>query len=260
MQEFQLTAIQNTDITEWNFEQLRAYLEQMIDSSRGTVYTDEASAKSDKSELTRTKKLLEDKRKEYKALCLAPYEEVEKKVKTLTALLDERAAEITASVNAFAERRKSEREHELHDYYMQKSYVLGGLADPLWIRIFSQKWLNASASVKKTQEEIQLAISKVSGELEQLRVMKSPYVDTLVENYVSGATLEDCIKKNEELSSAHEKAGFEESSTARSVVRSKIAQNASTDEGITLTIKGNKRCLEQVFDFMRAIGVEFEIK
>ena len=46
----------------------------------------------------------------------------------------------------------------------------------------------------------------------------------------------------------------------QSNVRSEIAQNASSDAGITLTIKGDKRQLEQVFDFMRAIGVEFEIK
>jgi len=260
MQEFELTAFQSTDITSWDFEMLRSYLEKIIDSGRDTVYTDEASAKSDKSELTRTKKLLEDKRKEYKAQCLAPYEAVEKQVKELTAILDARTAEITASVNAFAEQRKAEKECELHNYYIQKSGSFGALAEPLWKKIFSPKWLNASASLKKTQEEIQLAISRVIGELEQIRELRSPYIDTLVENYTAGASLEDCIKKNEELSSAHERAGFEESSTARSVVRSEIVQNASTDGGITLTIKGDKRQLEQVFDFMRAIGVEFEIK
>ena len=84
MQEFQLTDIQSTDITEWNFEQIRSYLTQVLDSGKETVYTDEASAKADKSELTRAKKLLEDKRKEYKAKCLAPYEVVEKQIKTLT--------------------------------------------------------------------------------------------------------------------------------------------------------------------------------
>ena len=90
--------------------------------------------------------------------------------------------------------------------------------------------------------------------------MKSPYVDTLIENYIGGATIEDYFKKNEELTAAYEKAGFEDIGTAKSVVRSEIAQNASSDAGITLTIKGDTRQLEQVFDFMRAIGVEFEIK
>lgn len=260
MQEFELATFQSTDITEWNFEQIRSYLAQVLESGKGTVYTDEASAKSDKSELNRAKKLLEDKRKEYKAQCLAPYEVVEKQIKSLTSMLDERAAEITASVNAFAEQRKREKEQELHAYYLKKAAALGELAEPIWKRILSPKWLNASASQKKTEEEIQLAISKASGELEQIRALKSPYIDTLVENYTGGAAIEDCFKKNEELTAAYEKAGFEDSGTAKSVVRSEIAQNASSDAGITLTIKGDKRQLEQVFDFMRAIGVEFEIK
>ena len=260
MQEFQLTDIQSTDITEWNFEQIRSYLTQVLDSGKETVYTDEASAKADKSQLTRAKKLLEDKRKEYKAKCLAPYEVVEKQIKTLTSMLDERAAEITASVNAFAEQRKREKEQELYSYYMKKAADLGAFAEPLWKRILSAKWLNASASQKKTEEAILLAISNASGELERIRALKSPYVDTLIENYIGGATIEDCFKKNEELTAAYEKAGFEDIGTAKSVVRSEIAQNASSDAGITLTIKGDKLQLEQVFDFMRAIGVEFEIK
>ena len=88
MQEFELATFQSTDITEWNFEQIRSYLAQVLESGKGTVYTDEASAKSDKGELNRAKKLLEDKRKEYKAQCLAPYEVVEKQIKSLTSMLD----------------------------------------------------------------------------------------------------------------------------------------------------------------------------
>ena len=260
MQKFELATFQSTNITEWNFEQIRSYLAQVLESGKGTVYTDEASAKSDKSELNRAKKILEDKRKEYKAQCLAPYEVVEKQIKSLTSMLDERAAEITASVNTFAEQRKREKEQELFEYYMNKSAALGELAEPLWKRILSPKWLNASASRKKSEESIQLSISNASNELEQLRALKSPYIDTLIEYYVGGAELSDCFRKNEELTAANEKAGMTISSTANSVIRSEIAQNALSDSGITLTIHGDKWQLEQVFDFMRAIGVLFEIE
>ena len=260
MQEFQLTGIQSTDITDWNFEQIQTHLIQVLESSKDTVYYDESSAKADKSELTRAKKILEDKRKEYKAQCLAPYEAIDKQIKSLTSLLDQRAAEITVSVNAFIEKRKNEKEQELFEYYMNKSAALGELAESLWKRILSPKWLNASASRKKSEESIQLSISNASNELEQLRALKSPYIDTLIEYYVGGAELSDCFRKNDELTAANEKAGMTISSTANSVIRSEIAQNALSNSGITLTIHGDKRQLEQVFDFMRAIGVLFEIE
>lgn len=260
MSEFQLTNLESTDISGWNFSQVKDYLATALERYDGIVYADEDSAKADKKELTKLTKLIDDRRKAYKKQCLQPYEELEPQIKALLAMIEERQRNIDGSVKVFEEKRKASRESEIKAYYDTKAVSLGALAEPLYKRIFSPKWLNASASLKKTEEEIQLAISRVSGELEQIRALKSPYIDTLVENYTGGAAIEDCFKKNEELTAAHEKAGFEDSGTAKSVVRSEIAQNASSDAGITLTIKGDKRQLEQVFDFMRAIGVEFEIK
>ena len=68
MNDLQIVALEQMDITTWDFERIKANLESALTVYQNTVYTDETikSAKDDKATLAKAKKLVEDRRKAYK--------------------------------------------------------------------------------------------------------------------------------------------------------------------------------------------------
>lgn len=260
MPDFELSIIQETHVSQWDYAEIKRAFSAALETYRNNVYTDEASAKADKSELNKIKKIIDDKRKEYKAHCLAPYEAVEPELKELINMIEKQRTEIDLSVKNFEEQHKIEKEAAVREYYNTKSAVLGELAEPLYKKLFSSKWLNASTTRKKYEEEIQLAISAAANDIAEIKSLHSPYIDSLLDSYATGLSLEDCIRKNEEFIAANNKAGISHTdSTPQAVVKHEIADNAGNTDGVTVKLCGSKSQLEQAFDFMKAIGVDYTI-
>jgi hypothetical protein len=265
MNELQTINLEQTDITTWNFDRLKKELGEALSVYKTTVYTDETIklAKDDKAKLAKVKKIIEDQRKAYKAKCLAPYEALEPQIKEIVGMVEEQRTAIDDVVKGFTERQKAEKEKSVREYYEKKAFILGDLATPLFEKLLNPKWLNASASRKKVEEEVQIAINNVLNDINAIKAMESPFVDTLLEKYVATLSLDEAKAKHTELVEAATKAGINQQ---QAEINSPIAQPeekqvvANDEEGITLKLYANQSQLEQVVDFMKAIGVNFEIQ
>lgn len=259
----ELIKFENTDVRTIDFDSFKEYLENALDRYRNNVYTPEnlAAAKNDKAELNKVKKIIDDKRKEYKAQCLAPYEAVEYRFKDLVSMIDEQKSRIDASIKVIDDKNKSDRETDLRKYYDAKSASLGQFAERMYKRIFCDRWLKNTYSLKKCEEEILVAIKASVNDLETLKKVRSPYFDDMTEHYLNGGSVESCLEYNEKLINAAHKAGAEiNSGSSKTVVAQEIADKAISDDSVTVKIKGTKNQLEQVFDFMKIMGISFEIQ
>lgn len=263
MQNTELTKFENTDVSIIDFDSFREYLENALEKYRNNVYTPEnlAVAKNDKAELNKVKKMIDDKRKEYKAKCLAPYEAVEYRFRELISMIDEQRNHIDSSIKIIDDKNKSDRETDLRKYYVAKSAPLGQYADRMYKRIFCDRWLKNTYSLKKCEEEILVAIKASVNDLETLKKVRSPFFDDLTEHYLNGGSVESCLELNEKLINAAQKAGAEvNGNSSKAVVTQEITDKAGSDNGVTVKISGTKDQLEQVFDFMKIIGIKFEIQ
>lgn len=260
MEELQIINLENTEISAWDFEAIKAEVARWLSEYSGIAYTDEKSAKADKKKLNDLKKALEDRRKEFKKTCLAPYEEIEPKVKELVGMIDTQTANIDKVVKEYDERRTREKEEEIRKFYDKKALDLGNLAEPLYRRLFDQKWLLKGTSKPKYEEGVLTAITKAKEDLAAIKAMESPFVATLVDTYVATLSMEAVQEKNEELVQATSKAGLDAQAETR--VEEPTFSNSQTDgkEGVTVRIFGTQGQLDQVFDFMKAIGVSYEIQ
>ena len=130
-----------------NFEEIKSYLAEQLESYRNLVYTEDnlKLAKADKAKLNKLKKALDDRRKEIKKEYMEPYLILEGQIKELTAMIDEPLAEIKAFTDRVEEARKAERREEIKRYYDSISAPLGELADLLFESeaFIDKKWLNA---------------------------------------------------------------------------------------------------------------------
>ena len=256
MNDLQIVNLEQMDIAMWNFEQLKGELSKALSFYETMVYTDETikTAKNNKATLAKAKKLIEDKRKAYKAKCLAPYEALEPQMKELVSMIEEQRVTIDNVVKDYIERQKQEKEAEVRAYYNKKAFVLGELADTLYGKILSPKWLNVSTSKAKYEEEIQVAINSALQDINDIKAMESPFVETLLEKYVDTLSIEQVKAKQEELTIATKKALFV------TPVVPKQERKSDTVEGVNVKIYATDNQMNQIYDFMKAIGVSYEIQ
>ena len=263
MNELQIVSLEKTEISSWDFESIKEELAQALSVYKNMVYTDESirSAKDDKAVLAKVKKLVEDQRKAYKAKCLAPYDAIEPQVKEIVSMIEEQRVLIDDVVKDYSERKKQEKEEEVKKYYYKKAFVLGGLAQPLFGKLLDPKWLNASTPKSKYEEGIQEAINRAKSDIDAIKAINSPFVDTLIEKYTETLSVDEAKAKHEELVLAASKAGLnQQSETTNSEVKPSTPIAGNTENGVSVRIYASQGQLNQIFDFMKAIGVTYEIQ
>lgn len=264
MDELQIVNLEQTEITSWDFDQINEELAKALSVYKGIVYTDESikSAKEDKATLNKAKKLVEDQRKEYKAKCLAPYGALEPKVKELVAMIEEQRVLIDDVVKDYTERQKQEKEAEVKKYYDKKAFVLGNLAEDLYPKLLDQKWLNASMSKAKYEEGVQMAINNALNDINTIKAMESPFVDTLLEKYVATLSVEDAKAIHQELMDSVNKAGLTRQAAPVEPVpaQPKVEVKSNSEEGVSLNVYASQNQMNQICDFMKAIGVTYKIQ
>lgn len=259
MNDLQITKLENTDISKWNFSKIKAELQRGLKSYAGLVYTDETirDAKNDRAALNKVKKAIEDARKAYKAHCLAPYEALEPQIKELVEMVDHQKVLIDNTIKDYETRQKEAKELEVRRYYNREAVILGDMAEPLYPELFEKKWVNASTGRTKYEEEIRKAINGAYNDIKAIKAMKSPFVSTLLDVYAETLSMEEVREKQAELSTAVSIAGLKTATEATPVVEEQVASNPA--DSVTMKIHANQDQLKQICDFMETIGVSYEL-
>ena len=263
MNELQIVDLEQKDITTWDFDSIKRKLESALATYKTTVYTDETikSAKDDKAKLAKAKKLVEDRRKEFKERCLAPYSALEPQIKELVSMIEEQRVQIDEVVKDYTERQKQAKEEEVREYYDKKAKGLGKYADALYKKILDQKWLNKTTKKKEYQEEMLVAINKSESDIKEIQAMKSPFTDVLIEVYVATLSVDEAKSKHEELIQAMSKAGLDQAKQVLVQEKKEEEKPVVIDEenGTTVRFFVNKSKMDQILDFAKAIGANYEI-
>ena len=163
----------------------------------------------------------------------------------------------------FESRQKEAKEKEVREYYDRVSGCFGEHADRIWQKIFDPKWTNATTGAAEYRNAIQIAVASVSRDMESIKTLDSPFTETLTELYLDTLSMDVVLQKNEELKEAAEKAGLTETAAAANVPvpesKPEVRTQANEEEGTVLRIHASQVRLNQIFDFMKAIGVHYEI-
>jgi len=158
-------------VIDFNFEQLKQELTENLKYYTGLVVTEDSvkEAKADKAKLNALRKAIDDKRKDVKKACLAPYDAFEVKVKELLALIDAPVLAIDGQVKAFDEIVKTGKRNALCEYYEAN---IGDLLPLLPLtKIWDDRWLNVTFALKEAQETITAAIVKVGNDIKIIKSM-----------------------------------------------------------------------------------------
>lgn len=214
---------------EWNHEEIKAEVAAKVGYYKNLVYTDDQikEAKTDRATLKKFVAALEDKRKEIKKQCLAPYESFEKQMKEITAIVNEPIGLIDKQVKEFEEKRREEKCEKIREVFESMNFwpFVG------FDKIFRPEWLNSSVSMKRIEEELKAEHERIDRDVTSLNQIPE-FSFEAAEVYKKTLDLNLALARGRELSDiAKRKAEFEaEQERARAEVASRPELSSDTVE------------------------------
>ncbi|WP_024292830.1 DUF1351 domain-containing protein [Lacrimispora indolis] len=189
--ELKVTTV-NAEITA-NFEDFEKWIEERTHEYDGVVFTEDqkAAAKKSVADLRKTKKSVDDSLKTTKKLWMEPYERFADKVKALSAKLDIPIDYILRQVEEFENKRIAEREADIQRIYNE---TIGDMIEflPLY-KIKSDKWTNASTSLKALAKEMTEIITNARTGKAAIEAMQSEAVPEALRKFQSTLNLADAL-------------------------------------------------------------------
>lgn len=156
---------------QFNFDEIKEEISEKLQKFENLVYTDEQikEAKADRSSLNKLKKALQDEKIRRKKEYLKPFEDFENKINEIIKLIDAPVGLIDKQVKEFEEKKKADKRIEIGAFWETTEH-------PEWMtlaRIFDERWLNATYTMKQIQADINGWINRINSEMETLEQLDS---------------------------------------------------------------------------------------
>lgn len=155
----------------WNREEIENAVRQITAQYEGLTYTEEQmqEAKKDRAQLNAIRTAISARRIEVKKALLAPYDEFEKSVKEVVALIDKPIEMIDEQTSEYERRIKEEKKDELEKFFDES---VGDLKGTLTFdMVFNPKWLNKTSSLKSCKDDISEKIRFTETDMRTVEVM-----------------------------------------------------------------------------------------
>lgn len=186
MNELTLSIKQNPGSIEMNFDALEEQLDKKLADYKGAVFTEDskAIAKSEVASLRKLKKDIEDGRKTVKKKWMEPYDQFEKRMKALSAKVDEPINAINDQVQAFEEKRRQEKREEIRqafdgvaaDYEEYRDYISLD-------KLYDSRWENVSATMKSIKKDLVEKMEAIQTAVTSIKAMRSDKEPDALELY-----------------------------------------------------------------------------
>lgn len=171
MAEFKITKYSAPGAIAFNYDELKAEIEEKAKIYETLVYTDEnmAEAKQDKANLNKLKKALNDERIKQEKLFMEPFADFKAKVAEIISIIDKPVGIIDRQLKEYENAEKSRKQAKIDAIWQEQNH-------PQWLslaQIESEKWLNKSTSEKAIREEMAATLARIESEITTIQSMQA---------------------------------------------------------------------------------------
>lgn len=206
--QFKMTTDLSTALPEeitFNFDELKTELSERLEHYKSLVVTEDTikDAKTDRANLNKLREAIETRRKDVKKRCMQPYTAFEGRVKELVGLIDQPIQAIDKQLSAFEEKRREEKMQQIRESYT--ALVSDTIKDIIPLeRIMDPRWLNATTTVKKIEEELILRAKRVNADILALDTVPDDYKSAVRAKYIETLDIEAALEHQKALQRAAE--------------------------------------------------------
>lgn len=150
----------------FNYEELKQEIAEKVKTYEVLVYDDTQIklAKTDKANLNKLKKALNDERIRREREYMAPFNEFKVQINEIISIIDKPVAVIDKQVKAFDEKKKQEKLEAIKKLYEESEH-------PEWLeleQIFNERWLLAGTSMRQIQDGMEGWFNEIKQSLDTL--------------------------------------------------------------------------------------------
>lgn len=223
-------------LVHFNKDEMTAAVAAITERYAGLVVTDKAEAKKDRADVNRILKQIDDARKRVKKAYEAPLKAFEADIKEVVEPLKAAGEAIDQQIKTIEENERNERRTALEAVYAATTRCV-----PL-SRVWDDKWLNTSTSLKKATEGLTAALEAAEADMQVIKSLTSENVPALIQHYIGGATLADVLEYDKELRQTAMTFAIAGTETKADVIAALEAEDprneyTATDIGIQVTAK-----------------------
>lgn len=183
----------------FNYDELHKYLEEQLVKYNGLIISPDAIAegKNTRAQLNKLKTALDTARKDVKKDYMMPYTEFEEKMKELVGLVDKPIVAIDSQIKLYEQQVKDEKKVEITAYYEAN---IGDIHEVLTLeKIWADKWLNVTASMKSIKAEIDGSITSFRDGMNVIAGLSSKYEAQIKDKFVQTLDLSTALKEGTRL-------------------------------------------------------------
>ena len=174
MMELKITPYEHPEAITFNFEELKGELEERIRIYETTVYDDTQiqQAKTDRADLNKLKKALNDERLRREREYMEPFNQFKAQVNEIIKIIDKPIAIIDQQVKDYEAREKEEKREKIEAYFEGELKEDLTTRPPEWLQLYSiwnDRWLNKSVSVATAKQEIKNEVAKIQEDIATLQ-------------------------------------------------------------------------------------------
>lgn len=169
----------------FNFEEIKEELAGKLQVYRNMIVTEDGikEAKADRANLNKFKTALSDSRKSVKRQWNQPLADFEDKMKELEQMVDAPIGAIDRQIKAFDEIKKQEKRQSIEQFFAEN---VGDLEEILHLeKIWNERWLNVTYSMKEIEKEILEKIRKAHSDIGIIMAMQLPCCDQMISSYLN---------------------------------------------------------------------------
>lgn len=209
---------------EFNNEELLNKARELAEQYSSAVYTEEMipQAKDDRARLNALIKAINDERIRIGKVYNEPYNVFKSKVDEVLACLQKPANLIGEQLSAYESERKARKRADIENYFKS---TIGDLATFVpFEKIFNEKWLNASASMKSITSEIDKMVEGIWSGLMTIEALKSEDETTLKAYFFRTLDLGQTLLENERLKTEKKRIEEAKAQAAAKAVEAEAAR------------------------------------
>lgn len=182
---------------EFNFEEVKAWLEENLKAYKTMVVTEDAigASKADKAKIRKISTAISEQRIAIKKRYMEPYNAFELKMKELAGLCNEAAENIDTQLKAFDEKRKTEKREALREYFKS-------IDPPAWLafeRIEDPRWMNVTYDAETAMAAIHAQISAIAENVMAITSAGSEFENEMLLEYQKTLDLGAAMRRGGEL-------------------------------------------------------------
>ncbi len=209
--ELKVNAVAIPEAITFNYEELKTELLQKVSVYETMVYGEDQikEAKTDRANLNRLKKALNDERIRREKEYMEPFNQFKAQIAEIISIIDKPVAVIDRQVKEYEEHQKSEKMERIDAAFCEE-WNSRNLPAAIDIdSIMDYKWLNSSVSMKSIQEAIIAKLDQIEKDLAVVRSLPS-YAWEAEQAYIASLDLAKAVSEAHRLQEqAERKAAYE---------------------------------------------------